>query len=216
MARVWILLMNLLMLLLAGCQSVHPSVPEMAPGLTCVQCHEADYVGTTHPPHAASDIGMACIDCHGQDAWRPALFPNHDKVFPLTGKHKTAACASCHKDPNVPPPKACAGCHQPQYDGAKNPDHVALGLPLGCATCHSTSAWQPAKFPNHKFPIVSGKHGGIACATCHTNPAQVSTFSCMSGGCHGKAKTDNKHDEVGNYSYVSAQCYKCHPTGKGD
>ncbi len=209
-AKIWILLI----VLLVGCQSVHPAATETAPALACVHCHEPDYLGTALPPHATSGIGKECVQCHGEDAWKPALgFPHAQ--WPLTGKHATAACVLCHEDANVPPPKACAGCHQPQYDGAKNPDHIAQGLPMDCATCHGTSAWQPAKFPNHKFPIVSGKHGGIPCATCHTNPAQFTSFSCMNG-CHGKSKTDNKHDEVGDYSYDSAQCYKCHPTGKGD
>lgn len=112
---------------------------------------------------------------------------------------------------------ACASCHTHDHLGAANPVHTAASYPLTCELCHTKSAWRPAAFNNHdsRFPITSGKHQGIACATCHIDPAAAAAFSCMSSGCHSKAKMDDKHaGEVPGYQFAAKACYSCHPDGK--
>ncbi len=67
---------------------------------------------------------------------------------------------------------------------------------------------------NHKFPIQSGKHAGFACSDCHLN-ANYNVFSCIDCHAHSKSDMDDKHDDVGGYSYNSQACYSCHPNGRG-
>lgn len=179
----------------------------------CVACHLDDYNGAKAPNHLAQNTPKTCQNCHSTTAWKPALTIDHDQFYPLTGKHKAAACEGCHKTQGVKPPKVCSGCHQQDYDASTNPNHKALGLPATCETCHNTADWKPAGFPNHQFPITYGKHK-LTCAQCHTNPADFAAFSCISGGCHTASKTNSKHQGENGYVYTSAACLKCHPDGK--
>ncbi len=109
----------------------------------------------------------------------------------------------------------CASCHLPDYDQTSMPAHKAAGYPTTCASCHEKAAWIPAKGGGpHTFPIDSGKHQGVPCASCHTDPKTNSTFSCISGGCHPLGDVGGDHDEVGGFKYESSACYSCHPDGK--
>jgi hypothetical protein len=40
-------------------------------------------------------------------------------------------------------------------------------------------------------------------------------FSCITCHAHNQSDMDNKHSGVSGYSYNSAACYQCHPTGGG-
>jgi hypothetical protein len=83
--------------------------------------------------------------------------------------------------------------------------------------CHkaSDSSWNQGRFTHSWFPITSGRHSGIDCATCHTNPSAFAQFSCLNG-CHSRSTTDGHHRGVSGYAYDSNRCYACHPTGRGD
>jgi hypothetical protein len=97
------------------------------------------------------------------------------------------------------------------YQGAKNPDHVAAGFPTTCQTCHTTTAWQPATF-NHnttKFPLT-GAHVNVACANCHVNN-NYTTLSTDCSSCHMKDYTGAKNpDHVA--SMFPTSCQTCHST----
>ncbi len=181
----------------------------------CVGCHKPQYDAATNPDHIASGFPTTCETCHSAVAWQPASFDH--TTWPLEGKHATTDCASCHiGGVYAGTSRQCVGCHKPQYDATTNPDHIASGFPTTCETCHSPASWATNTFPQHNglFPL-SGKHGGLSCSTCHTSGQSFSQFSCVSGGCHGKARTDSKHiGEVSGYTYDSAACYRCHPNGR--
>ena len=210
----------LVCLLAFGCESIMATDdPTVHSGVTsavaCVDCHQHDYERAKSPDHAASKLPTNCDTCHDKSNWSPATWGH--QTWPLTGEHVTTPCAGCHgKVPNklAKPPRDCAGCHLPAYQNAEKPDHVSGGYPTTCQTCHTAAGWAPAEMENHTFPITSGTHKGVPCASCHVNP-KFKVFTCMTSGCHPKGETDKDHSgEVSSYVYEAASCYACHPKGK--
>ena len=184
----------------------------------CVSCHQTNYNATTNPNHVSGGYPRTCQDCHSTSAWRPATGIDHNKTrFPLTGAHQRTDCARCHTNGRFAgTPTDCVSCHQSNYNATTNPNHRSAGFPTDCQSCHTTTTWLGAVFDHSRyFPITSGRHRGIACATCHTNSGNYRVFSCLNG-CHGRTSTDNEHRGKSGYSYDSAACYRCHPRGSGD
>ncbi|HEX4954157.1 MAG TPA: hypothetical protein VF017_12265 [Thermoanaerobaculia bacterium] len=177
----------------------------------CFSCHQADFTGADDPPHTG--FPTTCQSCHGESAWEPASFNHNNTSFPLTGAHRNTPCADCHASGYNGTPTDCFSCHQADYNGTNEPDHRASGFPTTCQTCHSTNAWEPSTW-NHDpfFPISSGRHR-LPCSDCHITPGQFQTFECIYCHEHNRQETDNEHDEVGGYTYVSQACYQCHPRG---
>jgi len=182
----------------------------------CYSCHKKNYDATTNPNHVTSNFPTTCNTCHTTTAWKPASFDHSKTKFPLTGAHTTVDCSKCHANGYTGTSTDCYSCHKSNYDNTTNPKHSTAGFATSCKDCHSTTAWTPATFDHSQyFPIASGRHSGIACTTCH-NSTNYTIFTCLTGNCHPKSSTDSKHiGEVNGYSYVSTECYRCHPTGRG-
>ncbi len=174
---------------------------------TCAGCHDADRARPTSPNHLAAGFPTACNHCHGVNAWKPASF-DHSK-YPLTGRHSTVACASCHtdpKNPSKPTATTCHGCHQADLAKPKTVAHGVPGFPTDCQKCHTVNGWQPAAFDHSAFPLAGG-HGAVACASCHaSSPVPKTCF-----GCHAKDRarpTSPNHLAAG----FSTSCETCHTT----
>lgn len=201
---------------LADCTSCHPRANDdqfTATAVDCVGCHAAEYTApTTHPDHVAQGFGRDCEDCHRPAGWSPAYFAH--TTWPLTGAHRVAPCNDCHDQ--SPVPRDCVGCHAGDRPTGTSPDHGAPGFPSDCGECHSTSAWEPADFPDHDalFPISSGPHDRFDCADCHPDPTDLGVFTCTTGSCHSRGETDDEHDEEPGYVYESNACLMCHPRGR--
>ncbi len=183
----------------------------------CYSCHKTNYDNVTNPNHKTANFPTDCTKCHSTAAWKPSSFDHATTKFPLTGAHTSVDCSKCHASGYTNTPTDCYSCHKTNYDNTTNPKHSTAGFSTDCKSCHQTSGWTPATFDHSRFfPIASGKHSGISCTTCHPTPP-YSNFTCLSGGCHPKSSTDSKHiGEVNGYSYVSSECYRCHPTGRGE
>lgn len=184
----------------------------------CYACHESDFRSADDPDHQANNFDHNCAICHTTAAWKPATFDHNNTAFPLTGAHTSTPCANCHISGYAGTPMDCYFCHQDDYDATTDPNHKAAQFPLECQTCHSTTAWDQASY-NHDdqyFPIYSGEHRGewSTCADCHVNSSNYAVFECINCHEHSKSRTDNEHDEVRNYQYVSTACYSCHPRGR--
>jgi hypothetical protein len=185
----------------------------------CESCHLPDYNQSVNPNHIALSLPTDCATCHTTDPdWDPALFPNHNDYYVLSGAHASIAnqCAVCHNGDYNNTPNTCFGCHQDDYNQTNNPDHQAAQFPTTCETCHSQNAWVPANW-NHDdlyFPIYSGPHDNQwdQCSDCHTNPNNYSVFTCLT--CHQQGETNNNHQGVNGYQYNSAACLACHPDGE--
>ena len=157
---------------------------------TCVSCHMKDFQGTTNPNHAISNFPQACDSCHNTTSWLNATFKHSSTGFPLTGSHVVPPrqCTDCHVNNNYNlTTTACVSCHQTDYNNATTPvNHIAIGFPTTCDTCHDTVLWTDATF-NHTTT-------GFQLTGAHTVPPR----QCVD--CH----VNN------NYSLNSTLCYSCH------
>ena len=171
----------------------------------CDQCHQASLAVALNPDHRAQGWVSRCDRCHTSVAWSGSGFKH--SFFPLTGAHATARCESCHENGQFGPlPRDCLSCHQD--DHARAPNHQSFGTQ--CQQCHGTSTWKGATF-NHRFPIT-GNHR-VDCSVCHVG-GDTRTFTCLVCHDHSKTRMDDKHSETPGYSYSSASCLRCHPTGR--
>lgn len=135
-----------------------------------------------------------------------------------------AACTGSHATVDR---TECNACHATQYDSApvtvsactQKPDHVALGYPRTCASCHGTTAWCPADAMHTKFDLTRSAHAGWDCADCHlaitydppaiSDPAMIACTGCH---WHDQARVDPYHLGNSDYQYGPATCLasECH------
>ena len=157
----------------------------------CVACHRKDDV------HKSS-LGTKCADCHVETLWKEAKFDHGATRFPLTGKHDSVKCDSCHKAGQYKDTaRTCLACH-------KKDDKHKGQYGEKCEACHSTSAWKGIRF-NHdtetRFALL-GKHRTTRCESCHTGSSLRDKPSSSCSDCHRK---DDKHKgSLGN------DCSRCH------
>ncbi len=181
----------------------------------CLACHAGDLARANSPDHVAQGWTSSCDRCHIPTNRTGAGF-NHSS-FPLTGAHTSAACSACHPTGIFGgTPQDCFSCHADDYNGAANPNHVALGISTQCQDCHSTSTWQGALF-NHTG-IVDG------CANCHqsdynatTNPPHAAAgFPNSCEDCHDTVDWNNGHFlhsfPINSGDHDNLQCQQCHTT----
>jgi hypothetical protein len=181
----------------------------------CYGCHQADFTGTTNPPHVSSGFPTDCTQCHNTTSWTTSTFNHNNTSFPLTGAHTTVPCASCHTNNNYGPniPTTCVNCHQADYNGTTNPAHVAAGFPTDCTICHSTTNWTTSTF-NHSttsFPLT-GFHATMQCVQCHTSATTYNgSLPALCYGCHQadyNGTTNPAHAAAG----FPTTCDTCHST----
>jgi hypothetical protein len=195
------------------CSSCHRTADFKNTPLECFACHQSDYQSTTAPNHVVGMLDHRCQTCHSATSWQPATFDHSTTKFPLTGKHTTTPCATCHVGGNYQLVySSCYACHITEYQGTTNPVHSTAGFPTTCETCHTTTVWTGATFNHTWFPQTHGNSGGV-CAKCHTNTANYAVFSCTTAPCHPQAQTDSTHRGRTGYVYNSANCYSCHSRG---
>jgi mRNA-degrading endonuclease YafQ of YafQ-DinJ toxin-antitoxin module len=159
------------------------------------------------------------LQCHTVNTWEDADF-DHVAVsegFALVGAHDMIPCSSCHVGPDfdlvfVPSGQNdCFACHFEEHED----EHPSF--PTNCLQCHTVDTWDGATFDHAPyFPIYSGAHAGTwdSCQTCHTQPDNLSVFSCLTCHEHRQSEMDDEHDDVGGYVYESTACYTCHPDGE--
>ncbi|MDP2301195.1 MAG: hypothetical protein Q8N03_02065 [Ignavibacteria bacterium] len=205
----------------ASCQSCH-SGGYSGTAIDCYSCHRSDYENPLNDPnHITANFSQDCKSCHSTNGWEPATFDHNTTQFPLTGKHTTVSCQSCHSSGYSGTALDCYTCHRSDYERTtNNPNHIASNFPTECLSCHTTNGWTPSTF-NHDglyFPIYSGKHRNewTNCTDCHRTPNDFTTFSCIDCHEHRKTKMDSEHNGVSGYSYNSNACLTCHPNGRED
>jgi len=189
---------------------------------TSAACHPQPTTDGTHTGFAGYQYATAqCLSCHPTGG--PASSGTfHETVFPIAaGTHAGlwASCADCHTDPTNRTAITCmsGACHPQTATGTMH-NRISGYSYTGaqCFACHTDG--KAGTFAQHDvvFPINSGTHAGrwgTNCAACHQNPKDHSVFTCLSSGCHVQAPTDATHSRITGYSYVSAPCLSCHPTG---
>jgi hypothetical protein len=198
------------------CAACHINGNYSLTSAACWNCHQADYNGTTNPPHASAGFPQDCTLCHGTSAlnWTSATFNHATTGFALTGAHTSLQCAQCHVNSNYSLTSgACWNCHQTDYNGTTNPPHLASGFPQDCSGCHTTTDWTGATF-NHAATgfALTGFHATMQCAQCHVNnnfslnSSNTACWSCHQADYNGT--TSPAHAAAG----FPQDCSVCHST----
>lgn len=188
----------------------------------CLRCHNdrgpveayiARGCGGCHAdPHRAT-LGLECTRCHTESSWKPTgLIAEHARTrFPLTGAHVAAPCESCHPGAETGDFRGasteCEMCHRDNALAVKSPDHAAVGWIRNCRDCHTASGWGSAHFRHDFFPL-SGGHGGLDCADCHT-PGVFTNLTSDCNSCHGDDYQTAPNHVAGNFD---RNCENCHNT----
>jgi thioredoxin reductase/Pyruvate/2-oxoacid:ferredoxin oxidoreductase delta subunit len=177
----------------------------------CASCHADPHRGT---------LGADCRSCHDLERWEPASAFDHARTeYPLTGKHASVDCASCHRPAALfsghatrPPAAAvlrfspephgsCADCHRDPHAGRMGP---------ACARCHTTATFtaiRPGGFDHERtrYPL-RGAHARVACARCHdAKPGGARPPFDTCGACHADA-----HAGSATRRGQAADCAACH------
>lgn len=175
----------------ASCHGAGNSLPK--PPRDCIGCHRKD---DTHK----GLNGTACSKCHNSSDWKQTRF-NHDTMtrFALHGKHRSAKCEACHRQPaqQVKPPSDCYGCH------AQDDTH-ALKFGKACETCHAESGWKDQVRFDHsltRFPLL-GKHVPLTCNACHSDKK----FTAKGIACTACHSDEHHAGTLGK----TPDCARCH------
>jgi len=159
--------------------------------LTCKLCHADERYKNTpqecYACHLVNDVhnghyAEQCDKCHTSESWKQLSFRHDvDTQYPLTGRHRQAACDTCHVEPpyQVKPKTSCNTCHR------KDDEHKGRNG-TDCKSCHSTQGWQAVDFDHAKdteFPL-EGRHEDLVCSACHrsTSMADIKSSECID--CH--------------------------------
>jgi nitrate/TMAO reductase-like tetraheme cytochrome c subunit len=167
------------------------------PDSACMRsgCHTSAQTGKTFKLGAPAPVtfehgseghaAQQCIECHASlvHAGAPGVTAPPANSMP--------SCFTCHPDGT----KDCGYCHTAPH-GDRGP----------CVDCHSIRSWNGGKGSGpHPGGPLTGKHGQVACQTCHTQGVSVKPDGCID--CHG-----DRHNGL-------TQCVDCHtiknwnPTG---
>ena len=165
-------------------------------------------------PHGAG-LTRACATCHTANTWKPAKvakgFAHAEKVFPLSGAHESAPCASCHKTLDFKvAAKTCASCHRDVHKGELGTD---------CARCHTSRSFvdRGSMTRMHqltRFPLRAA-HAVVACESCHL-PTRAGQLQFVKGqaqcaSCHmGTFRTTDAPPHL--EPSFSRDCTSCHKT----
>ncbi|MBI5646579.1 MAG: hypothetical protein HY962_06575 [Ignavibacteriae bacterium] len=192
------------------CQSCHTNGNYTLKYTDCLQCHQQDFSGAKQPDHTAGGFPRDCKTCHTNTAWKPATFDHAATAFPLTGRHQTEPCQSCHTNGNYTLKYTdCFACHTQEFNTALTPNHVSSKFSHDCSICHTTSAWKPSVLDHNKtrFPL-SGKHTGVACERCHVNGNYQLTYTDCAQ-CHNTDFVNAKNPDHTAGKFPN-DCTKCH------
>ena len=128
-------------------------------------------------------------------------------AFPLTGRHQTVACESCHiKGVFKGTPTACYDCHWVR----RQDDKFKTQLGTQCESCHRTISWAAVRWDHGAMTNMplNGAHRTLGCESCHADgrfaKAEVSCASCHQKD-YAAAKSPD-HVAAG----FPVQCDVCH------
>lgn len=166
------------------CTKCHPRFNFVATRPQCVSCHRVRHGGLTD-----------CARCHTTSAFRPATF-HHGQFFRLVGAHRRLGCSACHPGGAFARligsgGTACVSCHGARHGGLTR-----------CASCHTTTTFDPSTFRHASVWRLTGAHARVRCTKCHPKGrfAKAIGSPARCRNCHG-----NRH-------HVSIDCSRCHTT----
>ncbi len=190
-----------------ACRDCHRQPQFANIGTRCSDCHQ--------DAHQAR-LGPVCEQCHTPAGWveRTRAQRDHDATrLPLVGAHAKVDCDACHtgavNGTYVGTSFECYACHQADFESSRNPDHRAAGFTTDCNRCHGvfSATWGRGDFVHPQSFPLTGAHGTLACAACHTVGFQGTATDCYA--CHQPqydASTNPPHVTAG----LGTDCATCH------
>jgi len=175
----------------------------------CTSCHK-----DVHD----NKFGQNCTQCHSEASFHQVKGMknfNHSRTnYPLEGKHRVVACASCHKSgySRDIKHKLCSDCHKDYH----NKQFAVQGRSPDCSDCHSILGFEQSSFTierHNDSPFkLTGAHLATPCFTCHKKNDKWSFreigIKCID--CHKnihESSLDKKYDP-------EPRCVNCHDSKK--
>jgi len=194
---------------LGSCSACHlNSLESVSSG--CFGCHQPEYFDANDPDHAAGQFSHLCQECHNTQTWDPSTFDHNTTRFQIAGAHTGEACETCHQNGQFAgTPADCWSCHEDNYNGVTDPNHLAGQFDHDCTICHTDAAWTPATFDHSQtaFPL-SGAHTTASCELCHIDGQFAGTpadcWSCHEENFNGVSDPDH---QAGQFDH---DCTICH------
>jgi hypothetical protein len=165
-------------------------------------------------PHGRLPDGVDCPDCHTPQSWTPdprTMTFDHERTtgFPLRGRHRDAACRSCHLDLTFADPvlrgAECQTCHADVHRGA----YVQR-----CSDCHNAVSFHDlpalAVHARSTFPLT-GAHLQVACRACHVDD-RLGAFTPLDPQCVACHATDAATASAVDHTNFPPDCLRCHVT----
>ncbi len=165
--------------------------------------------------HGSVTEGLDCGNCHTPAGWKMAGgksgggFDHSRTGFPLSGRHRSAACNQCHSGEREVR-RQCASCHE-------DPHQARLGQQ--CESCHAAYAWEDTQaleiHRRTRFPLT-GMHVLADCTECHqrTGERQWTAVPSACFACHAADYLDPtvhpNHRGTGASAPFSRDCSQCH------
>jgi hypothetical protein len=176
----------------------------------CTVCHTDPHKEATDPyvRYAKSDPKKEkCTYCHSVENWEMITFDHSQTEFKLEGKHQSAKCSSCHRDPDEKDTsspvnfkiaaKSCQDCHQDSHIGQFSEKSTSSGDITGvtkCDRCHAPVDWSAAGFSHDRDSRfkLEGAHRDLKCIKCHKKnynspgePVIYKPLDTACSACHG-------------------------------
>ncbi|MBK8902524.1 MAG: cytochrome c3 family protein [Anaerolineaceae bacterium] len=179
---------------------------------TCADCHR-ELDGGFMARHDEA-YGANCLNCHdGLDTMSDFTMAQHAEQFALTGAHETTSCEGCHAGGEFAgTPQECVACH------AEPARHQAM-FGTDCASCHTTIAWEPARFEDVPFDherttsfsltrhVTDFDGSEMACTHCHAGEVPISVADATCEACHGTAVPTFMSEHT---ALFGPSCQDCH------
>ena len=212
-----------------NCTQCHDQGKEIT-GKKCLDCHTdiRDAVAAKHGYHFLNAFNP-CTNCHtdhlGVDAgitqFDAKNFDHQKSGYPLTGKHASLACESCHTAKRIKDAvtaknlaqyphqtflglrQQCVNCHT---------DRHANSLGTACENCHSPDGWKPATAFSHaktRYPLA-GKHESIACVQCHETLKARDASQPILFSVKGFDDCNACHKSPHGEKFSTQSCKSCH------
>jgi hypothetical protein len=184
-----------------SCEACHAGPDQAVKWRVPSGCGAAACHGNAKDDVHQGTLSAECQRCHSDTSWKQLRF-DHNKSWPLEGKHQPAKCATCHPGAPLykpPAPTACAaaGCHEKQdvHKGDFGPR---------CERCHNALDWKQIH-TGHAAAVpepLGGAHDRLPCVTCHSGGRVLRGMATMCISCH-------QHDDL-HHNSLGPRCSECH------
>ncbi|MCK6684659.1 MAG: hypothetical protein L6R30_19840, partial [Thermoanaerobaculia bacterium] len=187
------------------CVSCHvkPAMKVKPPSGKCSDCHKDPHGGT---------FRKDCAACHDERGFKGATIDHATTRFPLTGKHASTPCASCHKHAAGQARTAarvftglaseCSSCHQDVHKGALGPD---------CKRCHGTQTFRVETYVHPgSQDFFQGNHAQVTCKACHDRGGNGKVAAWKMTGVARTCASCHKDVHLGQ---LGSSCQDCHAVG---